>query len=408
MIEVPSKMFYSDPTFDRKGVIDMDRSEHPAFMMEHVELLAKLRNDGTAKGAFSNSDEVLRNAIPAVMENRKGLGLQGLVKGLQAIIINTEGQNFLPAVKDILDYTGMDLHSSFEGPEESTCVLKAQGSADILVRHRRSGENPFRPYNIAPKTEHLPNTRLETFVFETQDIDRYHAIQSGRGVEFLTDGPVRKENYSFIQTAPSPYTGNSVGLVQWSGQKGVYRSGSDDDLRTGLVKRDAPHLGNIRHLDHAATRLVSRSRDLAILEFMELTNYRFDFAIYVRTMNSITNVARLSDEAYAQVFTAGIAPFTSAESSGPTEKYVHNYGPRVHHLAFHTERIEDTYDALVQEGLGFLIELVGSPEEGLKQTFTKGMRSTFLVNEYIHRYGGFDGFFTKSNVTDLTRATDLQ
>ncbi len=141
---------------------------------------------------------------------------------------------------------------------------------------------------------------------------------------------------------------------------------------------------------------------------MELTNYRFDFAIYVRTMNSITNVARLSDETYAQVFTAGIAPFTSPETSGPTEKYVHNYGSRVHHLAFHTENIEDTYQTLVQEGLGFLIELVGSPEEGLKQTFTRGMRSTFLVNEYIHRYGGFDGFFTRSNVTDLTRATDVQ
>jgi hypothetical protein len=149
-------------------------------------------------------------------------------------------------------------------------------------------------------------------------------------------------------------------------------------------------------------------RDLAILEFMELTNYRFDFSIYVRTMNSITNVARLKDETYAQVFTAGIAPFTTPEASGPTEKYVYNYGPRVHHLAFHTENIEETFQALVQDGLGFLIDLVGSPEEGLKQTFTRGMKSTFLVNEYIHRYGDFDGFFTKSNVTDLTRATDLQ
>jgi len=386
----------------------MGPTDQPAFMSDHLKMLVAIRSDGTAKGEFTNSDEVLKSAIPAVMENRKAFGLQGLVKGLQAIVINTEKDNFLPAIKDFLDYTGMDIHSSFESGPYMDCILKTEGSADIIVRHRKSKDNPFRVHNIAPKTASLPNTRLETFVFETPDIERYVSIQRERGVRFLTDGPIDKDNCSFIQTEPSPYTGNSIGLIQWTSQRGTYGDDSDAELDIGIRKRDAPHLRNIRHLDHAATRLVSKSRDLAILEFMELTNYRFDFAIYVRTMNSITNVARLSDETYAQVFTAGIAPFTSPETSGPTEKYVHNYGSRVHHLAFHTENIEDTYQTLVQEGLGFLIELVGSPEEGLKQTFTRGMRSTFLVNEYIHRYGGFDGFFTRSNVTDLTRATDVQ
>ncbi len=31
---------------------------------------------------------------------------------------------------------------------------------------------------------------------------------------------------------------------------------------------------------------------------------------------------------------------------------------------------------------------------------------TLLVNEYGHRYGDFDGFFTRSNVTLLTEATE--
>jgi hypothetical protein len=31
-----------------------------------------------------------------------------------------------------------------------------------------------------------------------------------------------------------------------------------------------------------------------------------------------------------------------------------------------------------------------------------------LVNEYIHRYGDFEGFFTKGNVTLLTAATGKQ
>ena len=56
----------------------------------------------------------------------------------------------------------------------------------------------------------------------------------------------------------------------------------------------------------------------------------------------------------------------------------------------------------------FLIELVGSPEEGLRQTFTEASKNTLLVTEYIHRYGDFDGFFTRSNVTRLTAATERQ
>jgi hypothetical protein len=108
------------------------------------------------------------------------------------------------------------------------------------------------------------------------------------------------------------------------------------------------------------------------------------------------------------VFTSGISPYISDEESGPTEKFIHNYGTRVHHLAFNTTEIENAFTALKENDMGFLIDLVGSPDEGLKQTFSEASKNTLLVNEYIHRYGDFDGFFTKSNVTLLTAATDLQ
>lgn len=83
-------------------------------------------------------------------------------------------------------------------------------------------------------------------------------------------------------------------------------------------------------------------------------------------------------------------------------------GPGGHHLAFQTVDIEETYQALMDNGQEFPIDLVGSPGEGLKQTLTEPLPSTLLVNEYIHRYGDFDGFFTKSNVTPLTEATGRQ
>ncbi len=173
-------------------------------------------------------------------------------------------------------------------------------------------------------------------------------------------------------------------------------------------KLDNSYLRNIKWIDHAATRVRAEHRDDAILEFMRLTNYNFDFAIYVKLLNSITNVARVTDKDFAMVFTSGIKKYKDEESSGPTEKFIHNYGRRVHHMAFHTENIEETYRKIKQDGMGFLIELVGSPEQGLKQTFTQASENTLLVNEYIHRFGDFDGFFTKDNVTELTRATEKQ
>ena len=51
-----------------------------------------------------------------------------------------------------------------------------------------------------------------------------------------------------------------------------------------MKKPKLDHLKNIRWLDHAATRVKAQDRDLAIIEFMKLTNYNFDFAIYVKPL----------------------------------------------------------------------------------------------------------------------------
>ena len=125
-------------------------------------------------------------------------------------------------------------------------------------------------------------------------------------------------------------------------------------------------------------------------------------------LRRLVRETRLSADDFAMVFTSGIAPFAEGEASGPTEGFIHNYGPRVHHLAWDTESIEEVYAGLRSDGQAFLLDLVGSPDEGLKQTFSAMSPHTLLVNEYIQRYGGFDGFFTRSNVTLLTEATRKQ
>ncbi|MDD2756972.1 MAG: hypothetical protein PHS80_15775, partial [Methanothrix sp.] len=360
---------------------------------------------------LQNSDEFLRKEVARVREERKLSGLEGLVGGLQAVIINTEKHLQKAAVEELIRNSGLQIQEAFANQEHKTYVLKVPGSdkfrsADFLIRSRLKGINPFSEFNTAPKTSDHPNTRLETFVFETYDIKKYVSLQSQANVKFQSE-ILDFGNYYFIQTMPSQFTGNSLGFIEWKGKRGVYSYPESQSFDWNISAKPS-YLGSIRWLDHAATRVRAQDRDPAILEFMRLTNYNFDFAIYVKSLNSITNVARISSSDFAMVFTSGITPFVSRQASGPTEKFISNFGPRVHHIAFQTEEIDATVEALRKDGMKFLLDLVGSPEEGLKQIFSQPSKNTLLVLEYIHRYGDFDGFFTKSNVTSLTAATAKQ
>lgn len=357
--------------------------------------------------SYDRSDEYLQQESERIVRERKETGLEGLVGDLAAVTINVEPERLRPAVQELLATTGLRHRQGYKTESFTTHLLQAPAGADFLVRSRKQG-NPFRQHNLHPKSRHLPDTRLETFVFETPDLQRYVDIQRQRGVVFMTDEPVETRGYRYIQTPPSPYTGNALGFLEWrDGQRDVTPQ-DGEPIEWQPAKPDRPHLDNVGRLDHTATRVTAGQRDQAIIEFLELTNYHFDFAIYVKQFNSITNVARLSSDTYAMVFTSGIAPYQSEATSGPTERFIHNYGKRVHHMAFHTDNIRDTFQALDEDGMDWLVELVRSPDDALRQTFTVPSDNTLLVNEYIHRYGDFDGFFTRGNVTKLTEATTKQ
>jgi len=254
----------------------------------------------------------------------------------------------------------------------------------------------------------MPNTRLETFIFDANNLQEYVSGQKVQGVKFLTDVPEESEHYSFIQTVPSRFTGNSLGFIEWHDTERLYVPRNGTGVVPDFIKPPYPHLKNVSVLDHTATRVRAQDRNAAILEFIALTNYHYDFAVHVKSLNSVTSVARRNPDDFAMVFTSGITQFTNDDESGPTEKFIRNYGTRVHHMAFRTQDIETTVENLKQEGMAFLLDLVGSEEEGLKQIFSVPSHHTLIVNEYIHRYGDFDGFFTRSNVERLTKATERQ
>lgn len=353
-------------------------------------------------------EEDLARRLPPVMDERKSAGIEGLVGGLDAVIINTESKRLEPAVRELLEYTGLQISEHCTDSPYSTYVLGTGDSPHLLIRSRISGENPFIPFNQAGKTQALPNTRLETFVFKVRDIEKYVAIQRDRGVCFMSDAILDYPGYRFIQTYPSRFTGNSLGFIEWKGSGHRSYNAMSGNIPHILTKPDYPHLSHIHGLDHTATRVRAAERNDAILEFISLTGYHFDFAVFVKSLNSITSVARLSRDDFAMVFTSGITPYRADAESGPTEMFIHNYGTRVHHMAFRTEEIDTVFHELKVHGMEFLVDLVGSPDEGLKQTFSSPSPHTLIVNEYIHRYEGFDGFFTRSNVEALTMATGRQ
>ena len=362
--------------------------------------------DSALDSASVQENILLENAAKA-LDERRNAGLEGLVGGLDSVIIATEIDHLVPAVYELLRYTGLVCTEAFFDTDSQSYVLSVPGSASLIVRSRE-GSNPFAGTNTARLTSPLPNTRLETFVFSTTDIKEYVAIQKGRGIKFLTPEPIVSDYFSFIQTAPSPYTGNSIGFIEWQDEMRTHAPTGATTVSPDITKPAYKHLKNISKLDHAATRVRAQDRTAAILEFLSLTNYHYDFGVHVKSQNSITSVARRNTEDFAMVFTSGITPYTSDEVSGPTEKFIRNYGTRVHHMAFQTEKIEETVAQLKKEGMEFLLELVGSDADGLKQIFSEPSPHTLIVNEYIHRYGNFDGFFSRSNVEKLTEATAKQ
>jgi hypothetical protein len=365
------------------------------------------QQDSALDSASVQENILIENAAKA-LDERRDAGLEGLVGGLDSVIIATETDHLVPSVYELLRYTGLACTEAFYDADSQSYVLSVPGSASLVVRSRDSSQNPFTETNKARLTVPLPNTRLETFVFSTPDILEYVAIQKERGTQFLTPGPLVSDYFSFIQTAPSPYTGNSIGVVEWHDEMRTYAPAGATAISPDITKPEPPHLKNIAVLDHTATRVKAQDRTAAILEFLSLTNYHYDFGVHVKPLNSITSVARCDKEDFAMVFTSGITPYTSDEAAGPTEMFIRNYGTRVHHMAFRTDRIEETVPLLKKDGMGFLLELVGSETEGLKQIFSEPSQHTLLVNEYIHRYGNFDGFFTRSNVEKLTEATARQ
>ncbi len=370
-----------------------------------------------------------------LLEERDQLGLTNMIHEIDALMISVDPEHATKYIAELALMTPYHYLVTLETSQHLTHVLRVDlNSPDILLREVKDPNlrGIFRSLNeVYPIGAKKPNSRYMGEIIRVDDLHGVVKIQQQRGFRFFNQDDARKLELpgNLAISKPSPYTHNIV----------AYLEREPDELRVyalgvSLIKPDvqaayleAKTLQNkigvtdlLLPLDHLATRVYSQNREVAILEYLSLTSYYFWGAYNIKDQNSSTNVTKSAhaipeSKSPAKVFTANNTPYFINHLEhlpSPTETFVRNYGPRLHHMAISVkdgeykgqENIDFVVDAIAENGKGFLLDVIGSKEQGLKQIFSNASEHSSLIIEYVQRYGSFDGFFTQENVAKLTEA----
>jgi len=376
--------------------------------------------------------------LVTLLEERDRAGLTDLIRQIDALMITVEPGNSVAYVGELCLMTPYHYLVTLESAQHDTHVLRIDmGAPDLLVREVKDPgtRGIFRSLNeVYPIGASRPNSRYMGEIFRVTNPHEVVELQKSRDVRFFNQDQIRKLELpgNMAVVKPSPYTHNIVGY--WERPETdirVYALGLSsirDDVNTAYqkAKDTQARLGIdevLLPVDHLATRVYSQNREAAILEYLTLTSYYYWGSYDIADQNSSTNVTKSVHhanelESPAKVFTAANHPYFVNHLLGlpsPTEQFVRNFGPRLHHLAVAVTdgdiggrpHIDYVVDSLRGCGQDFLLDVIGSKEEGLKQIFSSASEYSSLIVEYVQRFGDFQGFFTKDNVANLTHAAGV-
>lgn len=377
--------------------------------------------------------------LTRLLEERDRIGLTQMIREIDALMITVEPGCSHAYVGELCLMTPYHYLVTLESESHHTHVLRVDMNApDILIREVKDPNTCgiFRSLNeVYPIGAHKPNSRYMGEVFRVTNLHEVVEQQKAREIRFFTPDQTRKlelpGNIAIVK--PSPYTHNIVGYWERPlDQPRVYALGCSDVLPAVqdayLAAKALQHQLQIDDLiqpiDHLATRVYSQNREAAILEYLTLSSYYYWGSYDIQNQNSSTNVTKSAHGSAervspAKVFTAANYPYFVnhlLKLPSPTENFVRNYGPRLHHMAFAVadgERNDLTHidyvvNAIRHAGKDFLLEVIGSREEGLKQIFSSASEHSSLIIEYVQRFNDFQGFFTKENVAELTHAAGVE
>ena len=389
----------------------------------------------TRNGDKSNSD-FFETYLPRLLEERDSCGLTAMIGEIEALMITVEPGNSIEYITELALMTPYHYLVTLDSPRHLTHILRIDmNSPDILLREVKNPDyyDIFRSLNdLHPVGQQRPHSRYLGEILRVSDRNKVLELQQAREFRFFTPDALATldlpSNVSISK--PSPYTQNVIGYMERApGEPRVYHPLGkcsilprvQDAYEKAKALQNSLNIGDlILPIDHLATRVYSQNREAALLEYLALSGYYYWGSYDIKDQNSSTNVCKsvravTESVSPAKVFTANNLPYCVNHLDGlpsPTETFVRNYGARLHHIALSVkdgerggkENIEFLVDAITSQGKGFLLEVVGSREEGLKQVFSNASEFSALIIEYVQRYGDFQGFFTRENVALLTEA----
>jgi hypothetical protein len=385
-------------------------------------------------GDKKNSD-FFEEYLVRLLKERDQSGLTDMIGRIEAMLISVEPGNSVKYIAELAIMTPYQYLVTLDSDKHLTHVLRIDmNSPDILLREPKDENHYdiFRSLNdLYPVGARKHHSRYLGEILLTTDRHRVVELQQQREFRFFQLGQLAELDLplNVSISKPSPYTQNVVGYMERpvDGIR-VYHHGECIILPSAQAASDRgkemqERLGIkeiLLPVDHLATRVYSQNREAAILEYLALSSYYYWGSYDIKDQNSSTNVTkniRLAPESNspAKVFTANNTPYCVNhldQLPSPTETFVRNYGPRLHHIAVDVkdgqtsgkENIDYIVDAIAAQGKGFLLETIGSRQEGLKQIFSSASEFSSLIIEYVQRFGDFHGFFTKENVAQLTFA----
>lgn len=377
--------------------------------------------------------------LKRLLEERDRLGLTDMIHEIDAMMIAVDPGHGVGYVGELCLMTPYHYLVTLESENHYTHVLRVNMDyPDLLVREVKNANarGIFRSLNeLFPIGAIKPNSRYMGEILRVSNRHSVVELQKSREFRFFSPDEIRRLELpgNLAVSKPSPYTHNIVCYMEREPEDiRVYSLGLSSirpDIQDvylaskGLQESLGLH-ELILPIDHLATRVYSQNREVAILEWLSWSSYFYWGSFDIKDQNSSTNVTKSVHfeselRSPAKVFTANNTPYFVNHLDGlpsPTENFVRNYGPRLHHIALavrdgetsNQENIDYVVGQIAAQGKKFLLDVIGSKDEGLKQIFSSASEHSSLIIEYVQRYGDFEGFFTKQNVAELTHAAGVE
>lgn len=399
-----------------------------------------LKSTGFARNGDKSNSDFFETYLKRLLEERDRCGLTDMIGRIEALMITVEPGNSIEYIAELALMTPYHYLVTLDSPRHWTHILRIDmNSPDILLREVKNPDyyDIFRSLNdLHPAGSQRPHSRYLGEILRVSDRKEVLALQQAREFRFFSPEALEMldlpANVSISK--PSPYTQNVLGYIERAvDEVRVYHPLGKCSIlpRAQAAYEKAKELQKalriddlILPIDHLATRVYSQNREAALLEYLALSSYYYWGSYNIHDQNSSTNVCKsvrplAESESPAKVFTANNSPYCVNHLDGlpsPTETFVRNYGARLHHIALSVkdgerdgkENIDFVVDAIASQGKSFLLEVVGSREDGLKQVFSAASPFSALIIEYVQRYGDFQGFFTRDNVARLTEAAGAE